>query len=290
MRKILISMVTMLLMTAMQLNAQSVDYAKYLIEQGKYLEAAKELRPMADGGNAKAQYLAATLFFEGKGINKNDEQGVKYATLSANQGNTDAIILLADYYKSKNQLDKMFSAYSDAVSSYPNLQKELIGARLAECYLHGWGVEKDEEKAWVMARRNVHFQELKTAYPEQWKAYMAAHPEEYGTVEYRRITARYADRNRVITSVRFEGESTIVNVRFTNNTIAPRTLRVSDLTQLIVNGVAYPIIYTNLRPGIKLAKGASHDYNLVFGYVPRNITSFTIKEISTPWATVTSFK
>ena len=176
------------------------------------------------------------------------------------------------------------------MSSYPNLQKELIGARLAECYLHGWGVEKDEEKAWVMARRNAHFQELKTAYPEQWKAYMAAHPEEYGTVEYRRITARYADRNRVITSVRFEGESTIVNVRFTNNTISARTLRVSDLTQLIVNGVAYPIIYTNLRPGIKLAKGASHDDNLVFGYVPGNITSFTIKESSTPWATVTSFK
>ena len=123
MRKILISMVAMLLMTAMQMKAQSVDYAKYLIEQGKYLEAAKELRPMADGGNAKAQYLAATLFFEGKGINKNDEQGVKYATLSANQGNTDAIILLADYYKSNNQLDKMFSAYSGAVSQSIYLEK-----------------------------------------------------------------------------------------------------------------------------------------------------------------------
>lgn len=32
MRKILISMVAMLLMTAMQMKAQSVDYAKYLIE------------------------------------------------------------------------------------------------------------------------------------------------------------------------------------------------------------------------------------------------------------------
>jgi hypothetical protein len=289
MRKILISMVAMLLMTAMQMKAQSVDYAKYLIEQGKYLEAAKELRPMADGGNAKAQYLAATLFFEGKGINKNDEQGVKYATLSANQGNADAIKLLADYYKSKNQLDKMFSAYSDAVSSYPNLQKELIGARLAECYLHGWGVEKDEEKAWGMARKNKHFQELKTAYPEQWKAYMAAHPEEYGTVEYRNITARYADRNTKVTSVRFEEERVVVNIRWTNNTISDRTLRISSYTWLIANGVQYPIIGSNLPEGIRLAKGEYYDYNIVFERVPRNITSFTIKLISTPWVTVTSF-
>ena len=127
MRKILISMVAMLLMTAMQLNAQSVNYAKLLIEQGRYLEAAKELRPMADNGDDKAQYLAATLFFEGKGINKNDEQGVKYATLSANQGNADAIKLLADYYYNSNQLDKMFPLFNSITSSHPYLLKEIAG-------------------------------------------------------------------------------------------------------------------------------------------------------------------
>ena len=53
-------------------NAQSLSYAKSLIEQGKYLEAAKQLRPLADGGNAEAQYLAATLFFDGKGVSRSE--------------------------------------------------------------------------------------------------------------------------------------------------------------------------------------------------------------------------
>ena len=87
------------LMTLPQIgNAQSVSYAKSLINQGKYLEAAKQLRPLADGGNAEAQYLAAKLFFEGRGVNKNVAQGEKYAMLSANQCNVDAIVLLSTLY------------------------------------------------------------------------------------------------------------------------------------------------------------------------------------------------
>ena len=34
-------------------KAQSVGYAKSLIEQGKYLEAAKQLRPLAEEGMQK---------------------------------------------------------------------------------------------------------------------------------------------------------------------------------------------------------------------------------------------
>ena len=52
-------------------SAQSMQMAKYYYEQGKYLEAAKQLRPLADGGNAEAQCMAAGMFFEGKGIQKN---------------------------------------------------------------------------------------------------------------------------------------------------------------------------------------------------------------------------
>ena len=50
----------MLLVTAcaMTASAQSMSTAKYYYEQGKYLEAAKQLRPLADGGNAEAQAMA----------------------------------------------------------------------------------------------------------------------------------------------------------------------------------------------------------------------------------------
>ena len=77
--KALIKSFTVFMLTALPLmgSAQSVNYAKSLIKEGKYLEAAKQLRPLADGGNAEAQYMAAKLFFEGKGVTKNVNQGIK---------------------------------------------------------------------------------------------------------------------------------------------------------------------------------------------------------------------
>ena len=48
------------------INAQSLNRVKTLLEQGQYREAAVMLRPLADGGNAEAQFIAAQLFFEVK--------------------------------------------------------------------------------------------------------------------------------------------------------------------------------------------------------------------------------
>ena len=74
--------------------AQPISQIKQMIEQGQYKQAAQKLRPMADGGNVEAQYLAATLFFEGHGVQKNETQGIKYATMAADKGYFDAIVLL----------------------------------------------------------------------------------------------------------------------------------------------------------------------------------------------------
>ena len=71
-----------------------MSWVNYYMEQGDYLNAAKELRPLADGGNAEAQLLAAKLFFEGKGVIQSDAQGVNYATMAADQGNVEGIELL----------------------------------------------------------------------------------------------------------------------------------------------------------------------------------------------------
>ena len=90
------------MITMLSMHAQSVSYAQSLINQGRYLDAAKQLRPLADGGNAEAQLLAAQLFFEGKGVAKNNAQGVKYASLAADQGNEDAMLLLVGHYEKSN--------------------------------------------------------------------------------------------------------------------------------------------------------------------------------------------
>ena len=76
--------------------SQSMYWAKKYYDEGKYLEAAKQLRPLADGGNAEAQYMAAELFYYGYGVQENEAQSKKYLTLAADQGYEKAIELLVN--------------------------------------------------------------------------------------------------------------------------------------------------------------------------------------------------
>ena len=135
---------------ANMVQAQSVSYAKSLIQQGRYLDAAKLLRPLADGGNAEAQAMAAQLFFDGKGVDKNDAQGVKYATLAANQGNGDGVLALYYYYHDTK--DDLVKAYSILSQYYSRLNTqastEEIGFIYAKALIRGEGVAKNEEKGW----------------------------------------------------------------------------------------------------------------------------------------------
>lgn len=143
MKRMIIWAMALLLTATIPANAQSVSYAKSLIEQGRYLDAAKQLRPMADGGNAEAQYLAAILFFEGKGVTKNDAQGIKYATMSANQGNENAVMLLVSHYKAKGQLGNYFTTIQKYGNAHPYMLEGALGIMLAEAYFNGIGTTKN---------------------------------------------------------------------------------------------------------------------------------------------------
>lgn len=154
MKKILTLLTAVLWLSVMQLKAQSVSYAKLLIEQERYMDAAKQLRPLADAGDAEAQYLSATLFFEGKGVQKNVQQGVKYATLSANQGNENSIALLADYYYGTGNHQKMFGMLKELINQHPYMEEKLSGTILGLCYLNGYGTEKDAKRGRELLGKN----------------------------------------------------------------------------------------------------------------------------------------
>lgn len=114
-----------LLMSACTMNAQSdLERAKWQIEIGRYTEGAKMLRPLADNGNAEAQYIAAKLFFNGQGVMQSDTQGVKYATMAAKTGRIDALVLLLQHYSAssnpyqgKELLESYLTAFPDSVNA-----------------------------------------------------------------------------------------------------------------------------------------------------------------------------
>ena len=150
-------LIALFILTALPImgSAQSLSYAKTLIEQGRYLEAAKQLRPLADGGNAEAQYWASYLFFEGKGVTKNVNQGVKYATLSANQGYEMGVCALFDYYSSIKNDVKAFSVLKMYTDKFPKLRfANYTGIRLIQCYVEGKGTAKNEKLGWRLFEDN----------------------------------------------------------------------------------------------------------------------------------------
>lgn len=130
-----IIVITLLLSFSIYLFAQqgNLNSAKELINQGKYLEGAKLLRPLADGGNAEAQELAAWLFFSGKGVTASNEQGIRYATKAAEQGRIGAASMLIAHHNSNLQKDKAIEVFGNFTCKYPEMGVELVQEMDEEC-------------------------------------------------------------------------------------------------------------------------------------------------------------
>ncbi|MBR1389263.1 MAG: sel1 repeat family protein [Prevotella sp.] len=128
-------------------NCQSLEYIKSLIRNGQYLEAAKQLRPLAEAGNAEAQYWAACLFFDGKGVQKNDEQAIKYSTMSADQEFKPSIHILVNYYETRDA-HKYVNTLQKYIAKYPYLSDDIYGCKLGYAIVSGYGTERDEDKGW----------------------------------------------------------------------------------------------------------------------------------------------
>lgn len=117
---------TLLLSLSSFAQQGNLNRAKQLINQEKYLDGAKLLRPLADGGNAEAQELAAWLFFSGKGVVASGEQGVKYATMAAEQGRSWALSMLITYYCSNSQKDNAIKVFGKYAIRFPEMGIELL--------------------------------------------------------------------------------------------------------------------------------------------------------------------
>ncbi len=137
-------------------SGQTLEYAKKLIEQKQYSEAAKQLRPLADTGNSEAQYLIAELFFEGKGVAKNSSQGIRYATLSADQRNENGILLLVnnlerlDAYKFIQTIKRYLKPVE-----YSGDINDKLKCSFGYALVRGYGIQKDEIKGWEMIKSSA---------------------------------------------------------------------------------------------------------------------------------------
>jgi len=67
-------------------------------KQGHYAAALRELRPLAEQGNAKAQTYLENMYTKGRGVPQSDTEALKWYGKSAEQGEADAQFHLGIIY------------------------------------------------------------------------------------------------------------------------------------------------------------------------------------------------
>ena len=88
---------TLLLAITLSSTAFGDDgFAPY--KKGDYKTAMKLWKPMAEQGNASAQYYLGVMYANGKGVPEDDKQAAKWFRLAAEQGYADAQSNLGGMY------------------------------------------------------------------------------------------------------------------------------------------------------------------------------------------------
>lgn len=128
--------------------------ATVLYDHGFYSLAYKKALSASEDGDVKSQYLLGQMYLLGKGTDQDSQQGVEWLKKSAHQGNIDAQYILGIVYHEGAQ-----SIIRDDKKSAKWYQKAVAGGHiyatnnLAILYDHGWGVEKNPEKAMTLFKQ-----------------------------------------------------------------------------------------------------------------------------------------
>jgi TPR repeat protein len=96
-RRFLVYASTILLCAGLSSGADLAS-AKHAYEEQDYATAFKELAPLAERGNAEAQFLLGKMYWNGQGVLRDNGEAIKWLKASATQGNANAQLFVGSYY------------------------------------------------------------------------------------------------------------------------------------------------------------------------------------------------
>ena len=100
---VLVAALTLMLRTSDVLAGLTEGVEAY--ERGDYVTAMKELRPLADQGNADAQFFMGLIYDNGHGVAPDHGRAVEWWRLAAAQGHARAEYSLGHMYQEDNGND-----------------------------------------------------------------------------------------------------------------------------------------------------------------------------------------
>ena len=86
-----------------------------------YAVALSNFRPLADHGDAYAQYVLGVMHAMGQGVTRNDDIAIALYRKSANQGNSDAQFAMGKMYKNARGVSR---DYTQAVEWFRKAQQQ----------------------------------------------------------------------------------------------------------------------------------------------------------------------
>lgn len=121
------------------------------IEAGDPAAGAKQLQPLAEGGNPAAQLRLGMLHYLGKGVPENEREAFNWLSKSAAQGNLDAMYQLGNLFTFGNDAAKL-AVDPDQEAAQWFFRAASAGHADAQyslglLFLAGKGVQKNDQEA-----------------------------------------------------------------------------------------------------------------------------------------------
>lgn len=169
----------------------SVSPGELAFRMGDYLRAEQIARPLAEKGDARAQYLLGQLYAKGLGLAQNFYEAARWYRKGAEQGDPMSQAALGQSYEYGRGVSRN---YAEAARWYRlGADRGLIEAQffLGQMYARGYGVAQDSILAYVwftLAADNA----APSARPEDVQARRSA-AQERTTVRFRMTADQIAD-------------------------------------------------------------------------------------------------
>ena len=116
-------------------------------QRGDYATAIRELRPLAEQGNAEAQYGLGVMYEHGQGVPQDDAEAVKWYRKAAEQGEANAQFILGNMYDDGRGVTQ---DYAEALKWYRKAAEQGDAEaqyNLGVMYGNGRGVTQDYAEA-----------------------------------------------------------------------------------------------------------------------------------------------
>lgn len=128
---------------------KDADAANTAYQKGDYETALRIARPLADGGDARAQSLLGLAYSRGRGVPQDNLETIRWFRLAANQGDVSAQFYLGEFYAEGKGVPQDYAEAAKWFGLAADEGDPHAQYNLGHCYANGHGLPQDNVNAYM---------------------------------------------------------------------------------------------------------------------------------------------